>query len=198
VTAVVPSEEAPILSIVGDKVALGPLRRDLLPLYFRWENDLAIRALRGGPARPATWEAVETGYEAGSKREDDVLFTVYELQTLRPLGVTKLIRINFVERTATFGCYIGERECWGRGYGTEATLLTLDYAFTCLGLHNVMLTVYSFNERAIRAYTRAGFQTIGRRRECSNFGGQICDDIYMDCLATEFRSPVLRQLLKAT
>ncbi len=33
----------------------------------------------------------------------------------------------------------------GRGYGTETTRLMLDYAFTALGLHNVMLTVFVFN-----------------------------------------------------
>jgi RimJ/RimL family protein N-acetyltransferase len=198
VTTIPQPVEQPILNIVGEKVALGPLRRDLLPLYMQWENDLAVRALRGGPPRPTTREALEVGYEDAGKREGDVQFTVYELETLRPLGITKLIQIRFLERTATFGCFIGERECWGQGYGTEATRLTLDYGFTGLGLHNIMLTVYSSNERAIRAYTRAGFQIIGRRRESGYLGGQVCDDIYMDCLATEFQSPVLHRVLTPT
>jgi RimJ/RimL family protein N-acetyltransferase len=185
----------PILNFAGENVGLGPLRRDLLPLYLRWDNDFALLAPRGRPLRPATWETEEAWYEGAAKREDEVLFTVYERSTLRPIGMTMLLEINRLDRTAIFGCFIGEKECWGQGYGTEATRLTLDYAFAGLGLHNVMLVVYSFNERAIRAYTRAGFRIIGRRRESGRVGGQVYDDIYMDCLATEFQSPVLQRLL---
>ena len=192
------SQEEPILNLIGEKVALGPLRRDLLPTYLRWENDFAIRALRGGPPHPMTWEAVEKVYEDAGKRQDDVVFTVYEIATLRPLGIAKLIRINHEDRTATFGCFIGEQECWGRGYGTEATRLTLDYGFNALGLHNIMLTVYSTNERAIRAYTRAGFRIIGHRRQSGRLLGDVCDDVYMDCLSTEFEGPVLGQLRAET
>jgi RimJ/RimL family protein N-acetyltransferase len=53
--------------------------------------------------------------------------------------------VDHRNRSATFGILIGEPECRGKGYGTETTRLMLDYAFTTLGLHNVMLTVFEFN-----------------------------------------------------
>ena len=71
----------------------------------------------------------------------------------------------------------------------------LDYAFTALGLHNVMLTVFEFNPAGIRAYEKAGFKPIGRRRECRVMGGGVYDEVYMDCLASEFESPVLGRVL---
>jgi RimJ/RimL family protein N-acetyltransferase len=95
-----------------------------------------------------------------------------------------------------FAIAIGEKECWGRGYGTEVTQLMLDYGFNVLGLHNIMLTVFSINRRGIRAYLRAGFREIGRRREAVERGGQLLDIVYMDCLATEFESPVLQRLMR--
>jgi len=58
-----------------------------------------------------------------------------------------------------------------------------------------MLTVSPYNERGIRAYTRAGFREFGRRREAWRLGGRAYDVVYMDCLATEFQSPVLHRLL---
>ena len=73
----------------------------------------------------------------------------------------------------------------------------LDYGFVGLGLHNIMLRVYGHHERGIRAYTRAGFREIGRRREAFRLGGAIYDTILMDCLAGEFESPVLYRLLPA-
>jgi RimJ/RimL family protein N-acetyltransferase len=63
----------------------------------------------------------------------------------------------------------------------------LDYGFTALGLHSIMLTVFSNNERGLRAYKRAGFRECGRRREAWRLGNRAYDVIYMDCLATEFQ-----------
>jgi diamine N-acetyltransferase len=189
--------EEPILNIVGEKVALGPHRRDLLPLYLKWINDFEVTRTLAVGMRPMTWEAEEEWYERIGKSERDVSFTIYELATLRPIGTTGLHAIDHRHRTAEFGIMIGEKDCWGKGYGSEATALMLDYGFHALGLHNIMLRVYSFNERAVRAYTRAGFRVMGRRREAHRIGRRAYDVIYMDCLATEFQSRVLHRLLPA-
>ena len=187
--------EGPIVNIEGEKVALGPHRRDLLPLYQRWINDFEVTRTLGVDMRPMTWEAEEAWYDRTSRGERDVGFTIYERATMRPIGNTGLHEIDHHHRTATFGILIGEKDCWGKGYGTETARLMLDYGFTALSLHNILLTVASYNERGIRAYLRAGFREIGRRRESRRMGGQASDTIYMDCLATEFESPVLRRLL---
>ena len=182
--------EQPVLNVVGELVALGPLRRDLLKVYGRWINDLAS-ARNLGSHRPYTAEEEEDWYASEVKAEDRVVFTLYEGESLRPIGTTSLFGIDHRNRRAEFGISIGEPECRGRGYGTEATRLTLDYAFTALGLHNVMLRVFEYNLAGIRAYEKAGFKEYGRRRECYLMGGRMWDDVHMDCLSTQFESPVL-------
>jgi RimJ/RimL family protein N-acetyltransferase len=176
-------------------VALGPRRRDLLPLYLKWINDFEVLRTLGAPLRPMTMEAEEQWFDQSSRCED-ASFTIYERSTLRPIGNTGFHEVDRVHRQGTFGILIGEKDCWDRGYGTEATRLMLDYGFNALGLHNIMLTVFSNNPRAIRAYQKAGFREIGRRREARRVGDRAFDVIYMDCLATEFQSPVLRSLLQ--
>lgn len=186
----------PLINIVGDKVALGPRRRDLLPLYLQWINDFEVTRTLALGIQPVTWEAEEVWHERTSKGERDVVaFTVYERRTMRPIGNTDLRNIDHLHRTAEFGIMLGEKDCWGKGYGTETAALMLDYGFTGLGLHNIMLRVFTFNQRGVRAYTRAGFRVIGHRREAHRFGAHAYDVIYMDCLSTEFHSPVLRRLL---
>ena len=189
----VPSpSEAPIINILGEKVALGPLLREHLPLNLRWLNDFEVLATTSA-VRPLTPDQLETEYERGLAAKDQVHFTIYERTTLRPIGGANLHDID--TRTATFAILIGEKDCWGKGYGTEATRLVLDYGFSALGLHNIVLTVHSSNARGLRAYQRAGFREIGRRREVINRGGRLYDLVYMDCLASEFQGPsVLRQL----
>lgn len=183
--------------VAGQKVGLGPLRREVIvPLGVKWMNDLDVtRTLGVAAGRPLTLEAEEAWYERASKTESEVHFLVYELATTRVIGSTTLTRIDFFNRTAVFGILIGEKDCWGKGFGTETTRLMLDYAFNVLDLHNVMLSVFSYNERGIRAYTKAGFKEIGRRREAKRLGGRAFDEILMDCLSTEFQGSAFQSLL---
>lgn len=189
---------APIINIYGAQVGLGPTTRAQLPIMTRWDNDFAVTILSGDRLAPHYVEEYESDYDHFAKGEwrDWVGFSIYELATMRFIGVTDLRRMDAVGRGAEFGIEIGERDCWGKGYGTEATILMLDYSFNVRGLHNIMLTTYSYNERAIRAYTRAGFREFGRRRECVRLAGRVYDEVYMDCLATEFTTP-LRPIVAA-
>lgn len=186
--------ERPLVNIVGQRVALGPQRRELLPLYQRWVNDFFTLRTLGLAPIPMTAEKEQAWYERSSVSEHDVGFTVYELGTWQPIGNSGLHAIDHRNRTAEFGILIGEPEARGKGYGTETARLMLDYAFTALGLHSVMLRVYEFNLSGRRAYTKAGYREFGRRRECRLLGGRLWDEIYMECLASEFVSPVLGQV----
>jgi RimJ/RimL family protein N-acetyltransferase len=183
--------QEPVVNIVGEKIALGPFARDWLPLYLRWANDFAVMRMFMPILRPITAEAREEWYGRITKPEPDTVdFTIYERPGLRAIGYASLEEIDHRHRTATYGLLIGEKDCWGKGYGTETTRLMLDYAFTVLDLHNVFLSVHADNHPAIRAYTRAGFREIGRRRDAHWVAGRRADEVYMDCLATEFPPPV--------
>lgn len=180
-----PGQEQPVLNILGEKVAFGPLRKDLLTLYQRWINDFdALRNL--GDYTPKTMESETKWYEEWSTSKKVISFTVYALPEVEPIGSTSLMDIDHRNRTAEFGILIGEAGYRGKGYGTETTRLMLDYAFSSANLHNVMLTVFEFNAAGIRAYERAGFKEYGRRRQSHFANGKYWDIICMDCLSTEF------------
>ncbi|MGH9175449.1 MAG: GNAT family N-acetyltransferase, partial [Vicinamibacterales bacterium] len=112
-------------------------------------------------------------------------------ETDRPIGFAGLRDISERHRTAEFAITIGDRDARGKGYGTEATRLMLDYAFIARGLHTVLLDVAEHNPGGIRAYEKAGFQIIGRRREAEVRDGRRWDTIYMQAMAENFESPVL-------
>lgn len=189
------SSEAPLVNIVGDKVALGPLHRDLIPLITRWTNDLAARRNIDVPL-PQTFEQRMARYERDAMGEGDVDFAIYEQATWRPVGTTSLFHVNYRNGSADFGIFIGEADARGKGYGTGTTRLMLDYAFTALGFLNVGLTVAEWNIAGQRAYTRAGFKEYGRRRSCRWMSGRWWDDVHMDALASGFVSPVLETIFR--
>lgn len=189
------SSASPILNIIGERIALGPLRRDLVPLYQRWFNDFGTLRTLAMPPRPMTLEAETAWYERAAASDASVVyFTIYETGSWRPIGNALWRDIDYRNRTAAMAIFIGDAADRGKGYGTEATRLMLDYAFTGLGLHSAMLTCYEFNRAGQRAYEKAGFRVFGRRRACHWMGGRLWDEIYMECLASEFESPVLARI----
>ena len=84
------------------------------------------------------------------------------------------------------GIGIGEREFWGKGYGTDAMDLILRYAFVELNLRRVSLNVFEFNQRALRSYEKAGFQLEGRQRQVMQREGRRSDILYMGILREEW------------
>lgn len=182
----------PIINLTGELVALGPLTKELTPLIARWTNDFDVALYSGDALRPTSPELYEAQQEKEGKewQAHRTQFAIYERATLRPIGITEWRHIDPARRTADYGIMIGEKTCWSKGYGTETTRLMLAYAFTVLNLHSVLLTTYSYNERALRAYTRAGFREIGRWRQAQRLGDRLYDVVVMDCLSTEFQHPM--------
>lgn len=176
------TDAPPILNIRGERVGLGPLRADLIDLSLEWLNDFDVTRTLAVGNRPFTREAQSAWFSRASVGEDRI-FVIYELSTMRPIGTTGLHQIDPHHRTAEYGILIGERDAWRKGYGTETTRLMVQYAFGALNLHSVYLRVYENNPAGLKAYERAGFRVIGRRRQSVFVDGKPIDVIYMDCVS---------------
>jgi diamine N-acetyltransferase len=174
--------------IAGERAALGLLRREQLPRLATWFNDPDVR--RGLAHRGIVNEDAETAwYEhvteaARQPRPSEVGFAIHDAADGELVGVCGLENIDHNFSRADFGIFLGQRR--GTGIGTDATGLALEWAFTIIGLHNVMLESYEYNEQAIRAYERAGFQVIGTRRDAVRALGRRWDSVLMDATAEGF------------
>lgn len=183
----------PLITITGENIALGPIHRGLVEINHRWINQLETsRFLQMGVM---SLDAEQDWYERIAKGEDISYFAIYEAATMRPIGGVNLHKINNAHRTAELGIMIGEKNLRGKGYGTEAVRLMCDFGFNALGLNSIMLLTFEFNVAGQKAYEKAGFKEIGRRRQARWFAGRYWDDIYYDLLASEFESPVVRDII---
>jgi RimJ/RimL family protein N-acetyltransferase len=106
----------------------------------------------------------------------------------RAIGNTFLHELDEVNRRTRFSIGIFAPACWGQGLGTEATRLVLGYAFDILQLHRVELRVLAYNQRAIRAYEKAGFVYEGIEREGAWIAGRWESDLCMSILEDEYRA----------
>lgn len=104
------------------------------------------------------------------------------------IGNARLHQIDLANRRARYAIGIFDPTCWGRGFGTEATSLILGYAFEVLQLHRVDLCVLAYNQRAIRAYTKAGFVQEGIEREGVWLAGRWESDVWMSILEHGYRA----------
>ena len=133
--------------------------------FQRWYADREIAELLRHDLEPLT-PAQSRGYFEtfilpSSAR--GTCFAIHERKSKRLVGTTALTdRVSGRNGiSALFRIVIGEKEVWGRGYGTEATRLMAEEAFDSMGLNEIRLEVFNHNVRAIAAYARVGFEVTG-------------------------------------
>jgi len=162
---------------------------DVDELLKGW-NDLELRNLVGAAAQGpmSRWEEEEWIRSIWREKQAKTRFTfaIERIEDRMLLGTTGLFNINWVDKSAVCGIDVAGRGNWGKGYGSEAMRLLLDFAFKSLNLHRVELNVMDFNERAQRCYRKVGFKEVGRKRQARFIDGKYHDAVLMDVLRDEW------------
>jgi RimJ/RimL family protein N-acetyltransferase len=172
----------------GERVRLRELRdADLAQLDACW-HDPGVLVLNANAVRPQPegaaverfrrWSANDTGTAVG--------FVVVDRQDDTLVGHITISGIVPKDRRGELAVMIGPPH-QSRGYGTDAVRTVVRYGFLELGLNRIELGVYAFNERAVAAYTKAGFVVEGRRRDQVWYGGRFHDDLVMGLLRAEWQ-----------
>lgn len=156
--------------------------------FAQWNRDSEyMRLLDTDPPRLRSSKSIKEWMEKELEELKDMYwFAIRTLEDDRLLGDITLSVINWGSREAFAGIGIGAREFWGKGYGTDAMQLILRYGFTELNLRRISLTVFEFNQRAVRSYEKAGFRLEGRQRQFMRREGRRWDILYMGILREEW------------
>jgi RimJ/RimL family protein N-acetyltransferase len=173
-------------TLEGRQVILRRHRSDDLVAIRRWYSDPEIGRLTRYQQLPMTDIEIERFFKSRLLSPDALAYAIVEREITRLVGFTTFSALDPDNGSVLFHITIGERDAWGRGLGTEATELMLEHAFGRLGLHRVGLSVFEFNERAIRAYEKAGFREEGRSREAILREGRYWDELQMGILRDEW------------
>jgi len=160
--------------------AIGPALPDDIGNLFLWLND-AQAAQADAPYQPVDPLAFKDWLDRHTKTVP-ALFVIRSLQPARAVGFVLFKNLNPAFRAAELGVRIGAEADRGKGFGSSAIALALDYAWNSLNLHRVWLTVFAGNDRAIAAYARAGFREEGLMRHAAFSGGQWHDVMMMAAL----------------
>lgn len=176
--------------LLGEKIYLSPRNTEDVEKFTEWMNDFHTTDYTGRSAYIITLEGEKKYFEENIDKNYN--FFIVTLDTDKLIGTVGLEDYNAINRTATLGIFIGDKEVRNKGYGTEAIRLILDYGFNYLNLNNIKLDVMEFNERAIACYKKCGFKEYGRRRKAEFVNGKYYDRISMDVLAEEFKNSYIK------
>ncbi|MGD0476540.1 MAG: GNAT family protein [Nitrososphaerales archaeon] len=171
---------------MGRRVILRPFGEDDVRHVQKWSNDAELRKLTGG-VEPMSNAEAERFYTELRNDKERIWFVIVLKDNDKVIGETGLLRVFRPWRTTDMTVIIGEKDEWGKGYGTEAGRLLLDYAFNRIGLHRVSVGVVGFNKRALRHWKNLGFEKEGVERDGYCCEGEYGDFVMMSILENEYR-----------
>jgi RimJ/RimL family protein N-acetyltransferase len=172
------------MKTVGENFLLRTLEKEDLPLKVRWINDPQVHVhlhyeIPLGLAKTEYWyqDAI-----ADNTRRDFIIETNQSV----PVGITGLIGIDYLHRTAEFYVLVGETQYWGKGIGTGAGALLINWAFNWLDLHKIWATADSENVASIKMLKKIGFKEEAILRQERRSAGKWVDVIRVGLLRSEF------------
>ena len=147
-------------------------------LIVKWRNSDAVRKnfiYQALFTREGHENWIRTKVETGQV----VQMIICDIATETPLGSVYIRDIDREHSKAEYGIFIGEADARGRGVGTAAARLMLEYCFAEETLHRVYLRALAGNARAVRSYEKAGFVQEGYLKDDVCINGQYHDVIWM-------------------
>jgi RimJ/RimL family protein N-acetyltransferase len=172
----------------GKKVLLRAIERRDIESFRQWLNDPEVNQYLL-PYIPITEVAEEKWFENMAQSNSGVIMAIesYTLGDQRQLiGNCGFHNINWKDRTATFGIFIGNKSFWSNGYGTEAAKLLIEFGFNQLNLHRINSSVVDFNRRSLKMHQKLGFQVEGCRRLNIFKNGKYHDEVILGLLKDEW------------
>ncbi len=173
--------------IKGEKIFLTELDPANAETIRAWLNDPEVYKYLMVGHTPISKEDERRYYESHTNQGDERNFEIHVADDGRYIGNIGIKGISLVHRRAEMGISIGSKQDWGKGYGSDAIVTMLRYAFDTLGLHTVKIRAHEDHARALEMYRRVGFVDVGRDREAVFQEGRFSDYVALDIVDREFR-----------
>ena len=157
--------------------------------FVRWNLDSEyFRMLDSAPQLMWSEKKYKEWLEKDVEKDpaQNLFFGIRTLADNQLIGFMALFDESWQHGDALVAIAVGERDCWSKGYGTDAMRVMLDYVFSELNLRRLTLIVFEHNPRAIRSYQKAGFVLEGRVRGAMLREGRRWDWYYMGILGEEW------------
>ncbi|QDP96745.1 GNAT family N-acetyltransferase [Microlunatus elymi] len=163
------------------RTQLVPIGPRFGPQVRRAASDPEIRRLTGAHRTPDQ-DQLRQRLETVAGRDDQAEWAIVRGQDASYLGRVALDDLDRANESMTYKISLRGTDVAGQGYGTEAGEAVINFGLGILGLHRIQLAVYAFNERAIKSFSKIGFETEGVLRHALLWDGRWYDQLIMSVL----------------
>lgn len=193
------TKNKPVIFLEGRKTILRPINKatDVIPVT-RWINDPEVTVFLKAYS-PHSEESEKGWFESLDKDKNNIVLAIEakigsdgEIQFIGLMGIH---HIDWRLQSATTGAIIGEKEFWGKGFGTDAKMILLDYAFNTLGLRKICSSVIAYNKRSLNYSLHCGYKLEGTFRKHSFRKGKYWDAYQLGIFKEEWL-PIWRHYKK--
>ncbi len=176
-----------VIFLKGKKVILRPPRKETdLEMAVCWVNDQEVTQYLS-MFLPQSFGQEEKWFNELNSRKSDIVLAIEDLKG-KFIGIIGLHGINWKDRLATHGIFIGDKNYWSNGYGTDAGMILFEYAFNSLNLRKIRSMALGFNERSVKYHLGCGFKIVGRWRKDIFKKGKYWDLVLMDLFKKEWEA----------
>jgi len=168
--------------LTDENVKLVVLEERHLDDIMKGWNNLELRQFLGSyipHSRETEREWIANTIEDMNKRRSFV-FAIERITDEAFIGTIGLHDIDWLSRTCVLGIAIHNPEHWGKGLGTEALRLIINFGWNHLNLRRIELSVHDFNERAKHVYEKLGFIEFGVAHAKYFIKGKYVNTHYME------------------
>lgn len=165
----------------GEKVCLRAYEEKDVPIAVSLVNDKELKKflVTGIPFPMSPWEEESWIKSQQSNPMGNYNFAIEDINTKKYIGGCGIHNVNWLTRVATVGIMIGDKEYWGKGFGTDAMKVLMKFIFEDMNINKIRLSTFSFNLRAKRCYEKCGFKVEGVLKDEIFKEGKYYDEIVM-------------------
>jgi len=175
------------MNILGKKIVLRAVEERDLELLHKWANDPATQDIMGGIHFPSSMGYHKNWFE---KLKNDELNQRLAIETpdIGIIGLSSIINIDWRNNHAWHGVMLGDKDIRGKGYGIDAVMATMRYAFEELHLERLDGSMIEYNEVSLGFYcNKLGWKEEGKRRNYYFRRGRYWDQVIVGITKEDYR-----------
>ncbi len=173
--------------LTGSRIYLREVRlSDVNERYYSWLNDPEIYQYLETRFVPRSLENITDFVKGMDGKADEPFFAICLQANDLHIGNIKLGPINWYHRSADISLFVGDKDCWGKGFATEAIQVITDYGFRVLNLNKLKAGCYADNLGSAKAFEKCGYLREGLLREQVISKGQNVDLILLGRTASDY------------
>jgi UDP-4-amino-4,6-dideoxy-N-acetyl-beta-L-altrosamine N-acetyltransferase len=169
----------------GRRIRLRAIDEADLPLIVQWRNEPEVYEYFY-EYEPLSIRQEKAWYEKqlGNGSERNFIISLHDGKAV---GMVSLVRIDTRNRRAEYGrLLVGDKESKGAGFGVDAEVLVLQYAFDHLNLNRLYCEVLTSNTSVVEMHKSLGFREEGIMRQFVYKAGAYQDVLLLAMLRSDY------------